>query len=48
MMTINTANGRVGYHLDFVKQQNRPGWSAPKNITFLTADGFGVLPPVES
>ncbi|MFN3202280.1 MAG: phosphoenolpyruvate carboxykinase (ATP) [Bradymonadia bacterium] len=42
-----TANGRVGYPLDYVPTAKASGTSkAPANITFLTADGFGVLPPV--
>ena len=42
-----TANGRVGYPLDFVPTAKLSGMAkAPQNITFLTADGFGVLPPV--
>lgn len=42
-----TANGRVGYSLELVPSAKASGAaSAPKNITFLTADGFGVLPPV--
>jgi len=42
-----TANGRVGYPLDFVETAKESGTSkAPDCITFLTADGFGVLPPV--
>lgn len=42
-----TANGRVGYPLDFVKSAKPSGTAAaPANITFLTADGFGVLPPL--
>ncbi len=42
-----TANGRVGYPLDFVDTAKPSGMTgAPKNITFLTADGYGVLPPV--
>lgn len=45
--TSITANGRVGYPLDFVATAKPSGMSkAPANITFLTADGFGVLPPV--
>lgn len=45
--TSITANGRVGYPLDFVETAKKSGRAAaPKNITFLTADGFGVLPPV--
>ncbi len=42
-----TANGRVGYPLEFVPTAKASGCArAPSNITFLTADGFGVLPPV--
>lgn len=42
-----TANGRVGYPLAYVPTAKPSGMSkAPANITFLTADGFGVLPPV--
>ncbi|HIA01210.1 MAG TPA: phosphoenolpyruvate carboxykinase (ATP) [Myxococcales bacterium] len=42
-----TANGRVGYPLEFVPSAKKSAMSgAPANITFLTADGFGVLPPV--
>jgi phosphoenolpyruvate carboxykinase (ATP) len=42
-----TANGRVGYPLDYVPTAKTSGTTrAPANITFLTADGFGVLPPV--
>ncbi len=42
-----TANGRVGYPLEYVPTAKASGMSkAPANITFLTADGFGVLPPV--
>ena len=45
--TSITANGRVGYPLSFVPSAKSSGTAvAPKNITFLTADGFGVLPPV--
>jgi phosphoenolpyruvate carboxykinase (ATP) len=45
--TTLTANGRVGYPLEYVSTAKASGTSsAPKNITFLTADGFGVLPPV--
>lgn len=41
------ANGRVGYPLDFVTAAKPSGTGAgPSCITFLTADGFGVLPPV--
>ncbi len=42
-----TANGRVGYPLAYVPTAKKSGMTkAPANITFLTADGFGVLPPV--
>lgn len=42
-----TANGRVGYPLEFVATAKPSGMArAPENITFLTADGFGVLPPL--
>jgi phosphoenolpyruvate carboxykinase (ATP) len=42
-----TANGRVGYPLEYVPTAKASGTSGvPENITFLTADGFGVLPPV--
>lgn len=42
-----TANGRVGYPLEYVPTAKASGMTkAPANITFLTADGFGVLPPV--
>jgi len=45
--TSITANGRVGYPLEFVDTGKPSGCAkAPGNITFLTADGFGVLPPV--
>lgn len=42
-----TANGRVGYPLEMVPSAKASGLTrAPANITFLTADGYGVLPPV--
>jgi phosphoenolpyruvate carboxykinase (ATP) len=45
--TTITANGRVGYPLDYVPTAKATGTTgAPENITFLTADGFGVLPPI--
>ncbi|MCB9521899.1 MAG: phosphoenolpyruvate carboxykinase (ATP) [Myxococcales bacterium] len=45
--TSITANGRVGYPLEFVPTAKASGLAkAPANITFLTADGYGVLPPV--
>ena len=45
--TSITANGRVGYPLSYVPTAKTSGTTkAPENITFLTADGFGVLPPL--
>ena len=45
--TSITANGRVGYPLEAVDNAKPSATTgAPANITFLTADGFGVLPPV--
>jgi phosphoenolpyruvate carboxykinase (ATP) len=45
--TTITANGRVGYPLSYVPTAKATGTTkAPENITFLTADGFGVLPPL--
>jgi phosphoenolpyruvate carboxykinase (ATP) len=45
--TSLTENGRVGYPLAYVPTAKASGMArAPANITFLTADGFGVLPPV--
>lgn len=45
--TSITANGRVGYPLEYVDTAKPSGMSrAPGCITFLTADGFGVLPPL--
>ena len=46
--TTITANGRVGYPLDVCadSQSIRPHRCPLQNITFFTADGFGVLPPV--
>ena len=42
-----TANGRVAYPMEYVPTAKASGrTTAPKCITFLTADGFGVLPPL--
>ncbi|MBQ1648730.1 MAG: phosphoenolpyruvate carboxykinase (ATP) [Bacteroidales bacterium] len=43
-----TENTRVSYPIDHIKSIVRPVSSAPaaKNVIFLTADAFGVLPPV--
>ena len=45
--TSITPNTRVSYPLDFIEniQPNSIGEN-PKNIFFLTADAFGVLPPI--
>ena len=42
-----TENTRVAYPLDFIDQAIIPSVAdVPKNIFFLTADAFGVLPPI--
>lgn len=42
-----TENTRVGYPVDFIPNAVVPGiGSIPKTIVFLTADAFGVLPPI--
>ena len=42
-----TENTRVGYPVDYIPNAQLSGTgSVPKNIFFLTADAFGVLPPV--
>ncbi|MBV1887844.1 MAG: phosphoenolpyruvate carboxykinase (ATP) [Urechidicola sp.] len=42
-----TQNTRVSYPIDFIKNIQVPSiGSNPKNIFFLTADAFGVLPPI--
>ena len=43
-----TANTRVSYPINHIKNIVRPISSAPaaKNVIFLSADAFGVLPPV--
>ena len=43
-----TENTRVSYPIDHIKNIVRPISSAPaaKNVIFLSADAFGVLPPV--
>jgi len=45
--TQKTENTRVAYPLSYIKniKKNSQG-PAPKNIFFLTADAFGVLPPI--
>jgi phosphoenolpyruvate carboxykinase (ATP) len=42
-----TENTRVAYPIDYIDNALIPSLaSAPKNIFFLTADAFGVLPPI--
>src|SRR3989338_10684933 len=42
-----TENTRVSYPIDFIDNIMTPSVGAgPKNIFFLTADAFGVLPPI--
>jgi phosphoenolpyruvate carboxykinase (ATP) len=42
-----TENTRSAYPLDFIPNASRTGRAGhPKNIIFLTADAFGVMPPV--
>jgi phosphoenolpyruvate carboxykinase (ATP) len=42
-----TENTRAAYPVDFIDNAEIPGIGGhPKNVVFLTADAFGVLPPV--
>jgi len=42
-----TENTRVGYPIEFINNAQIPGCGGvPKVVIFLTADAFGVLPPV--
>ncbi len=42
-----TENTRVGYPIDFISNAQIPGvGGVPKVVLFLTADAFGVLPPI--
>jgi phosphoenolpyruvate carboxykinase (ATP) len=42
-----TENTRVGYPIDFIGNAQVPGVGGiPKVVIFLTADAFGVLPPI--
>ena len=42
-----TENTRSAYPLDFIPNASRTGRAGhPKNIIFLTADAYGVLPPI--
>jgi phosphoenolpyruvate carboxykinase (ATP) len=45
--TSVTENTRVGYPIHFIANAVEPSMAGtPKNIFFLTADAFGVLPPI--
>lgn len=45
--TSKTENTRVAYPLDHIANSLEPSVAAaPKNIFFLTADAFGVIPPI--
>ncbi len=45
--TSKTENTRTAYPLDFIENAVEPSVGGhPKNIIFLTADAFGVLPPI--
>ncbi|MDX1902734.1 MAG: phosphoenolpyruvate carboxykinase (ATP) [Thermonemataceae bacterium] len=45
--TSVTENTRVGYPIHFIENAVEPSMAGtPKNIFFLTADAFGVLPPI--
>ncbi len=42
-----TENTRVGYPIDYINNARIPSvGSQPKTVIFLTADAFGVLPPI--
>lgn len=42
-----TENTRVAYPVEFIENAMIPGMGGhPKNVLFLTADAFGVLPPI--
>src|SRR5215208_5170916 len=44
---IKTENTRSAYPLDFIPNASRSGMAGhPKNIIFLTADAYGVMPPI--
>ena len=44
-----TENTRVTYPVDFIDNARRPSMAGhPRNVVFLTADAFGVLPPLWS
>src|SRR5690606_26187344 len=45
--TSKTENPRVAYPIDFIEGAvSSPVSPAPENIFFLTADAFGVIPPI--
>ncbi|MBU1373498.1 MAG: phosphoenolpyruvate carboxykinase (ATP) [Bacteroidetes bacterium] len=45
--TKKTENTRVAYPINYIKNAISPSvGNVPKNIFFLTADAFGVLPPI--
>jgi phosphoenolpyruvate carboxykinase (ATP) len=42
-----TENTRVAYPIDYIPNAKEPSYGGdPKNIFFLTADAFGILPPI--
>ena len=42
-----TENSRASYPIDFIPNHEPSGYAGhPKNIVFLTADAFGILPPI--
>ena len=42
-----TENTRVGYPIEYISNAQIPGYGGiPKVVIFLTADSFGVLPPI--
>ncbi len=44
-----TENTRVGYPVNYISNAAIPGVGGiPKVVIFLTADAFGVLPPISS
>ena len=44
-----TENTRAAYPVDFIENAVIPGIGGhPRNVVFLTADAFGVLPPISN
>ena len=41
-----TENTRVGYPIDYIPNAAIPGVGGRKTVVFLTADAFGVIPPI--